>query len=90
MAILTPTELDKLRNKAERLANAKGLPIAYVKAEINAALQAIEDKWESNSIKQQFSSAIDAATIFAFTNRQKKVLGAFWLEQKAGREEISI
>lgn len=90
MATLTLEERAELRNKAERLANQNGVPISYIKAEINAALQALEDWWETPATKAAASAAIDAATSFSFTNQQKKIIGRFWLEQKARREEVGI
>ena len=81
MAILTVQELRQIRNKMEKAGNS-----GYTKPEINDAIQAIEDWYEAN--RSEISTAIDAATPFSFTNPQKKLLGAYWLGQKMGRELI--
>jgi hypothetical protein len=86
MAVLTADELVSLRRKLAHLAEATGLPIDYVKSEVNDAFQAIEDWWELPATKADISNAIDASTAFSFTNEQKKKIGKFWLELKAGKE----
>ena len=90
MTVLTSDELTELRQGLEALAVRKGIAVAALKAEVNNALQAIEDKWEEPSTKTVFSNAINAATTFNFTNQHKKILFRFWLTQKARREELLI
>ena len=83
MATLTPTQLAQLRREfVRKLGNVE---IDFDKPILNAACQAIEDWYETN--KAQISTDIDAATApYVFTGQQKKLIGAFWLLQKSGRE----
>lgn len=89
MAILTVAELDELSNKMCKEMKAEGIVIDYNRPIINAALQAIEDWYET--AKLQGSSDIDAATApygYTFTNPQKKKLFKWWLWQKFFRESV--
>jgi len=72
-------ELAKIRR-----ASSKGT-VTYIKADINSALQAIEDWFETNRLN--ISSAIDGATSFSFTNPQKKRMVAHWLDYKFNKEK---
>jgi hypothetical protein len=83
MAALNPDELAELR----RVISNGVVNVAYNKAQINAAVQAIEDYFETHRV--ELSAAIDAAsTPFVFTNPQKKQLVRYWLDQKARREGV--
>lgn len=88
MAALTTSEKADLRNGVERSCVANAVPIAYTKAQIDAAFQAIEDVWESNALKNAISNAIEGAASGVFTVAQKKRLVAYWLRQKFGREGV--
>jgi len=77
MAIFTNTELAEMRLGLETVDG----PIDTIKAEINAALQAIEDTYQSDC-RLAWSNAIDAATTFNFTNAQKKLLGKWWMKKR--------
>ena len=98
MATLTPTELTKLRNKAERLANKADEPIIYIKSQINSAFQALEDWFEvdpetdhgKTKARVQIATAIENAQPTLFTNQAKKILGASYLELKAKNEIASF
>lgn len=77
MAILTPNQLAELR----RAQQADTL-IPQPKATINAALQAIEDYFETTA-RAQISSAINTATSpITLTAPQKTLLVKYWLMQK--------
>lgn len=79
MAVLTSSELAEVAK-----AIAKGTQVDWVKGDINAALQAIEDWFESE--RTTVSGLIDAATAFSFTNAHKKTMIRFFLRQKFRRE----
>ena len=92
MAILTATELTTIRNYCERHQVAAG----YLKAQINAAIQAIEDAMTTQTvtggmvgmtIPQLISAAIDNASAFSFTGPQKVKLFALWAELKFNRDK---
>ena len=85
MATLTTTELSKMRNTCE----GRFAPVTYTKAQVNAALQAIEDTirttllvaGQAGQIVQQITSAaVDASSAFSWTNAQKKILFALWAD----------
>ena len=80
MAVLSTQQLRGLRNQMER----RQAEVSYGKADINSALQAIEDWFEAE--RANLSAAIDAGTAHAFTNPQKKLLVGYWLGQKMTRE----
>lgn len=80
MAILTTNNLTQIRQDC-----AKDITVNYKKAEINLALQAIEDWFEAN--RASLAAAINTATTpFVFTNPQKVKLVKHWLLSKFGRE----
>lgn len=82
MAILLPDELADLRQSA-----SKDRVVDYSKAQINIALQAIEDWLEGNRVS--LSNAINAATApYVFTPAMKKRMFARWCRQKFGREGV--
>lgn len=84
MAVLTAAALAEMRQQ-----NGQGVPnVRWVKPEINAALQAIEDSFE-NQGRAQMDGAINAATApFIFDAAEKNRLIAYWLRQKATREGV--
>lgn len=79
MAVITPTEMDKLRQ-----AYAAGNVVAFEKPDFNAATQAIEDTWEA-TVRGLLSTAIDNAGAHVFTNAEKKDIGRLWLRHKFGK-----
>ena len=84
MAILTADQLTELRQRfAATLAT-----LGVTKAEVNAALQAVEDYFE-NTARAGFGAAIETAVPAKFTAAQKKRLVAYWLLQKFTREGVS-
>jgi len=85
MAILSAQERAELRQKVA----AKLSTVGYTKPQVNAALQGIEDWFEAN--RASLSTAINAATTplgYTFSAAEKKLLVAFWLLQKFGREGV--
>ena len=93
MAVLTASELATMR----RACAAVGFPINYTKAQINAALQAIEDAMITQNIpagavgatvSQYLSGRIDLATSpLVMTAAQKKALFAWWSSLKFERDK---
>jgi len=81
MAILNPTQLAQIRNGCEKVEPN----INYIKPQINAAIQALEDYFE-NTARAGFGAAIEAAAPGIFTNAQKKRIGRFYLFLKFGLE----
>jgi hypothetical protein len=89
MATLTDEEKRKIRNAAERKANANSVSISWVKGAVNDAAQAIEDAISAAAFQTQVSSDIDTATSsygVTFTNQEKKWLFAFVCEHKFRRD----
>lgn len=82
MSTLTVTQLTEIRQGA---ATNGGTTVNYTRAQINAAVQAIEDYFEDTA-RAGFGAAIEAAAPGVFTNAQKKKIGKYWLLQKYGRE----
>jgi hypothetical protein len=81
MALLTAAQLAQLRQFV-----AAGIATqSWTKVQANAALQALED-WYETSGRQAAGSAIETAAPGVFSAAQKKLLGKYWLLQKAGRE----
>lgn len=86
MAVLTSDELTAIRREVARGLQATGTPINFTKAQVNAAIQALEDWFEAN--RAAASTAINNATSpFVFTNAQKKQIMAYWLQLKFGKEK---
>lgn len=80
MAILRPDQLTELRQECSKV-----MRVNYLKADVNKALQAIEDWFEANRVA--ISKAIDSATSpVIFTVPQKKQIAKHWLKNKFGRE----
>lgn len=83
MAVLTTPQLSDSRQSVAKDVVA----ITYTKPQINAALQAIEDRFEAT--RSGFSSAIDTATSpFVFSAAQKKKLIAYWARIKFSIEVV--
>lgn len=80
MAVLTPAQLAPSR---QDFVSTLAAP-TFTKTPINAALQAIEDWFESN--RAAIGSAIETAAPGAFTNAQKTKLVKFYLSYKLGLE----
>ena len=77
MAVLTPPELDKFRQLL-----ARDFPnVTWVKADVNDAIQALEDWWETTG-RPSAGAEMEAASPGKFTGVQKKALGKFWLSHK--------
>ena len=93
MAVLSVTELAPIRRHCERSV----VTVGYTKAQINAALQAIEDAMTTRLVvagyvgrtwPQVLSGIIDTATgPFVFTATQKRILLARWSELKFDRDK---
>ena len=78
MAILTQTQLAKLRKTARNSGHDWG-SVNFVKPDINAAFQAVEDWYQAHKVDAV--TRIDTATEpgYTFTNTQKKVIaGAYF------------
>ena len=87
---LSNQERRKIRNAVERIANSKSVPITWEKPEINAAVEAIETRWDAPGTQSALSSDIETAASGVFTNAQKKHLAAFWLIMRGERERKLI
>lgn len=85
MAVLTDAQKVETQRLLESLAQDRGYSIDYVKSSVSAAVQALEDEYETN-VRTQFSTAIETAAPGIFTNPQKKVIGKAWLKIKFGLE----
>ena len=93
MAVLTAPELVRIR----QMCAAKFATIGYLKAQINAASQAIEDAMTTRLVvagdngktwPQVVSGVVDAASApFVFTMAQKKVLFALWADLKFQKDQ---
>ena len=87
MAILNSVQLARLRQHVARKANEKGVPVHWLKAQINAALQAIEDRWEASSTQTVLNDDVETVAPGVFSGAEKRFLLRFWLQQKADSEE---
>lgn len=81
MAVLTSEQLQELR-----AACARELLVRYDKPTINAVMQAIEDVFESPTLRAAISNAIDTASApIVFTPAEKRVLVKHWLVSRFRR-----
>lgn len=72
MAVLNGGELNTIQQGCEKI-----VTVDYTKAQINTAIQAIEDWYQLN--KGDISTDIDTATSpFSFSIAQKKAIFAYW------------
>lgn len=89
MAVLSAANLTELRQGYCASVNAAALTVAETKPILNAALQAVEDWFESAATKAAASAAIDAATTpTVLSNAKKKRLVAYYLRLKFGLESV--
>lgn len=89
MAVLTDDEKVKIRRGLEKWANDQGVPIAWVKAAVNDAAQAVEDALQS--MKISVSADMDTASQahgVTFSNPQKKIIAAWVMELNHVRDTI--
>ncbi|MGI9489096.1 MAG: hypothetical protein ACR2RF_25065 [Geminicoccaceae bacterium] len=77
MAVLTAEELTELRQGAAN----DSITLAWTKTNINAALQAIEDWWETTA-KLDAATEIETAAPGVFSNPEKKLIGKWWMKKK--------
>lgn len=87
MATLTGTELVELRNGCEASVRTAGVAIAYTKAQINAAVQAVEDYTETTA-RAGYGAAIEVAAPGVFNAAAKKRIVARYFQQKFRREGV--
>ena len=76
MATISTPHLVACRRGLERSGN----PINYNKTQINAAIQAIEDRFEAT--RSGFNTAIEGAAPGIFSAAQKRQLFAYWASIK--------
>lgn len=79
MAVLASNKLALFR---QLLARNEG-EVTWVKADVNAAAQALEDWWETTA-RGLAGAEMESAAPGKFSNAQKKLIGKFWLEHKFG------
>lgn len=79
MAVLTAEELRGMRNVSE----PDRTPHTHTKAQVNAALQAMEDYYQATA-KAGFAAAIENAAPGVFSNNQKKKLGRAYFAFRFG------
>jgi hypothetical protein len=90
MAVLTGAELGEMRRRAARA----GVLPSWTKAQVNAALQAIEDRMTgtanvgNRSIKTAIGADIEAAAAGVFNAAQKDDLFLLWSQLNARRGGI--
>lgn len=82
MANLNAGQLTEIR---QRVAATGAIPVTYTKPQINAAVQAVEDYFETTA-RAGISAAIEAVEPGTFTAAQKRQIAKMWLFQKYGRE----
>jgi hypothetical protein len=84
MAVLNATDLADLRGVAQR-----NLVVHYTKTQVNAALQAIEDRMQLASTKTALGNDIEAAAPGVFTAAEKTTLFGIWCWTAAKRLGIN-
>ena len=87
---MTAQEKRRIRNAVERVSNEKGVPQKWKKPEINAAIEAIEARWDAASTQSALASDMEAAAPGVFSNAEKGYLAAFWLIARGARERELI
>jgi len=87
---LSKLEKRRIRNAVERVANDKNVPQTWSKPQIDAAVEAIESRWDTPGTQTALGNDMEAAAPGVFTNAQKKYLAAFWLIMRGERERKAI
>jgi len=82
MATLTTAQRSAAREYLSRQIN-----VNYTKAQFDAALQAVEDYFETTA-RAGLGQAIETAAPTVFSNAEKKAIAGYYLLQKSGREGI--
>ena len=80
MATLTTEELQELRHSM-----ARQFPVTWTKTQVNAALQAIEDRMRLASTQNAIATDIEATAPGVFTAGQKARLFGVWCVTAAQR-----
>lgn len=80
MAALTVPQLTALRNAAER-----NVAVHYTKAQLNAALQAVEDRMVLAATRTALAADIEAAAPGVFSAAEKQTIFALWCLTAAQR-----
>lgn len=84
MAVLTEGQKTELRNLMAKVES----PQTWTKAQLGAALQAVEDLMQLNATKTSISNAIEGAAAGVFTAAQKNKIFAIWAVTFAVRQGI--
>ena len=90
MAVITPDELAAVRRRVAKKAKEKDVPIHWVKGEINATLQGLDDLFDSAAFASAISDKIEAEAPGVFDPNEKRYLFAYFLELRARREEVDL
>lgn len=84
MAVLTARQLTDLRRALVAEHYPNGVP--HLRAVFDAALQAVEDTFESAALQNSLSTAINSATDpVVLTAAEKRALVKFWLRSRFER-----
>ncbi len=93
MAVLPGPDLAQMRQRGARVVKKLGLDaLDWDKLEVNAALQDLEDRFETappsntDSLRVALSNAFPTKSPTDWTNGQKKVIAGVYLEWKAQKE----
>lgn len=81
MATINANELAELRGTAGRNLGAAH----WTKAQVNAALQAVEDRLTANATRNAIASDIEAAAPGVFSAQEKATLFGVWCHTAARR-----
>lgn len=95
MAVLTSDELAKMRQRGAKVVKRLGLDaLDWNKPQINAALQDLEDRFETappsntDSIRVALANAFPVKSPVDWTNGQKKIVAGVYLEWKGQKELV--
>lgn len=78
MATLTTAQLGEMRRGSE----TERFPHSHTRAQLNAAFQAVEDRFQV--VSASFGTAIETAAPGVFSGSQKTAIVKFWARLKLG------
>ena len=87
---LTAAELVRVRQLVAQAATKRGVSVHWLKAQINAALNAVDARWDAPGTQTALSNDIEAAAPGVFSVAEKRFLLAFWLITRGNREEAAL
>ena len=87
---LTAIDKTEVRQRIARIATRKGVAVHWLKSQINAAMDAIDARWDAVGTQSAVNLDIETAAPGVFTTAEKRFLRTAWLIHRGNQEERDL